>query len=64
MAKVNERLLGERIDLETGQKLFKPMINDMGVRESQGTNIGAYLYHLSKEVPENMEGKAAHPRIS
>lgn len=64
MTKVHERLLGERIDLETGQELFKPLINDMGVREPQGANIGRYLHHLSKEIPESDEGKNGYPRIS
>lgn len=48
MEMVHERLLEEKIDLSTGQELFKPAINDLGVRESQGSNIGAYLHQLSK----------------
>lgn len=52
MEMVHERLLQEKIDLSTGQELFKPAINDLGVRESQGSNIGVYLHQLSKEEPE------------
>ena len=52
MEMVHERLLQEKIDLSTGQELFKPAINDLGVRENQGSNIGVYLHQLSKEEPE------------
>lgn len=48
MEMVHDRMLGEKIDLQTGQELFKPIINDIGVRENQGTNIGDYLFQMSK----------------
>ena len=60
---VHDRILKQKIDLNTGQALFKPLINDLGVRQSQGSNIGNYLHHLGKYIPEQ-EPRQAKPRIS
>jgi hypothetical protein len=61
---VREKMLKEKVDVSTGRELFRPRINDVGVRESQGGNIGAYLYGLGRSREEGRVSVGGVPRIS
>lgn len=62
--KMKEKRIGEKLDSKTGQELFRPKINDLGVRESQGWNIGNYLYQLGREGTEPVSTIDAKPKIN
>lgn len=64
MERVREKRQKEKVDAVTGRELFRPQINDLGVRESQGSNIGHYLYEKGRESCLREEPPPSRPKIN